>query len=94
MASNFCDKCGQPVPKNNSLVAFEICLDDFAAVGAKRDRHFLPIIVDGKVICEGSPSRAQYIKGQPRDTRGFEYRPESEEPFRLAFAEMIISAKE
>lgn len=38
-----------------------------------RTRHLLPVIDGGTVVCGGSPSRAQYLEGQPRDTR-----PESE----------------
>lgn len=50
-------------------------------------RHFLPVCdTAGNVLCEGSPSRAQYIEGQPRDTRGYAYVEASEPIFRAAYA--------
>ena len=48
-------------------------------------RHFIPVHDDkGNLLCEGSPSRAQFIDGQPRDTRGYEYTEELERVFRAA----------
>ncbi len=54
----------------------------------KPSRHFLPVYdAEGKMLCEGSPSRAQFIEGQPRDTRGFvEYTGEFERLYRAAHA--------
>jgi len=49
-------------------------------------RHLLPLVEDGKVVCEGSPSRAQYI-GQPLDRR-FPYRPDLECRYRNAYARL------
>ncbi|MBI4598645.1 hypothetical protein HY734_00435 [Candidatus Uhrbacteria bacterium] len=44
-----------------------------------RATHVLPIVEDGKQVCPGSPSRAQYIEGQPRDPRPeFAYDAETE----------------
>jgi hypothetical protein len=66
-----CDKCGRPVGPRNDAVRLQFVLQtghlphpiDQLVYGA---RHLLPI--GG---CEGSPSRAQYLEGQPRDTRGY-----------------------
>lgn len=53
-------------------------------------RHLLPVVEDGKVVCEGSPSRAQYIEGQPRDPRGslYPYDETIEAQRRAAYASM------
>lgn len=85
-----CDKCRRPVPMNNdavnldSIVSGEPMIMLFAG-----SRHLLPIIEDGQVVCEGSPSRAQYIEGQARDKRPeYPYRPEYEGRIRVAYAQM------
>ena len=31
-------------------------------------KHLFPIVEDGELVCEGSPSRAQYLPGLPRAT--------------------------
>lgn len=47
----------------------------------------MPVFENGIQICEGSPSRAQYIEGQPRDSRApYAYRPEWEQRYRDAYA--------
>lgn len=88
-----CDKCGLPVPAWNDAVEVEIRLP----AGNKttlflfaQSRHFLPVRdSDGKQLCEGSPSRAQYIAGQPKDSRGqYPYKQECEKPWREAFEEI------
>jgi len=83
-----CDKCGKPVhPRNNvyyiDLAAFPNPIVELVvAFTGVPGRHFLP--VDG---CEGSPSRAQYIEGQPRDTRGYGYHKEEyEQAYRAGYA--------
>lgn len=76
-----CDKCGKEVPMNNDATVVDSVLYGAPViVFASRARHFLPT-----EDCEGSPSRAQYIEGQPRDTRGYAYLPEWEERVRAAF---------
>jgi hypothetical protein len=94
-----CGKCGRPVTVGNdagivNLVAgiiqhhgpnFTMNQIDraslaFSLIGSGI-RHFLP---EGG--CEGSPSRAQYVSGQPRDTRGYPYVEENERLFRAAWA--------
>lgn len=87
-----CDKCGQPVDPKNDAVALEAVIHQHMGRPDKAlwlaftasSRHLLPT-----GDCEGSPSRAQYLEGQPLDPRG-EY-PLSEmlvEPLRVAYAEL------
>jgi hypothetical protein len=77
-----CDKCGGEVPWENDATIIESFYHGRPAmVFFYHSRHFLPV---GE--CEGSPSRAQYIEGQPRDTRGFPYEPKREPAWRDAYA--------
>ncbi len=71
MMSNICDKCGRHVPPENNAVEFELILDQGRTtyLAVADSRHLLPVVEGGKVVCEGSPSRAQYLHGQPPDTR-------------------------
>lgn len=83
-----CDKCGREVPPENDIVFLGIELGDPVAAFAK-SRHLLPVIEDGIGICEGSPSRAQYLEGQPRDHRTeYPYFPELEAIHREAYRKM------
>lgn len=79
-----CDKCGERVEPGNDAVLLAIAtgeLDGLSAVFAQ-SRHLLP---EGN--CEGSPSRAQYLEGQPRDTRAeYPYDKRLEKPVREAYA--------
>lgn len=94
---NLCDKCGLPVPFENDMTQV------MAATGLEGaelipslwySRHFLPVVdEDGTVVCKGSPSRAQYLEGQPRDTRGYPYYPELESVYRMAWAKVQGQAK-
>jgi len=94
-----CDKCGQPVAAGNNLLIVGLVAKRITNHGVDYDpadcdvwdltvglshqsRHFLPT----EEGCEGSPSRAQYIEGQPRDMRGFSYDPDKEALFRAAYA--------
>ncbi|MBI5153470.1 MAG: hypothetical protein HZA36_03370 [Parcubacteria group bacterium] len=74
-----CDKCGEEVhPSNDAvLVAMEAGTISMVGLLVYGSRHFLPT-----ENCKGSPSRAQYIEGQPRDTRGFVYNEEDEQGWR------------
>ena len=55
-----CDKCGREVePRNNGALLLSGITDL-----TYQSRHLLP--VEG---CEGSPSLAQFLEGQPRDSR-------------------------
>ena len=90
-----CDKCGGAVaPTDDAVLLDAICqgkdLDDPWIVNLRLNysgRHLLPHIVNGEMCCVGSPSRAQYLPGQPRDTRG-QYHTETEPIIRAAFAEL------
>lgn len=62
--SRNCDKCGLPVEPANDAVALDIALGGGAWYVLARPRHLLPTD-----HCEGSPSRAQYLEGQPPDER-------------------------
>lgn len=79
-----CDKCGKTtVPWNNvyTLLRESGDLQGFAVLLAP-NRHLLP---EGD--CPGSPSRAQYLKGQPHDPR-YPYAQELEDRFRPAYTRM------
>ncbi len=84
-----CDKCGRLVPSANDMTRV------IAATGVPGSewvptlwysRHFLPVVEDGVTVCDGSPSRAQYLPGQPRDSRGYPYIEELEPIYRAAWA--------
>lgn len=78
-----CDKCGQEVPMANDATVVQAIADGTPVlILMAKARHFLP--VPG---CAGSPSRAQYIAGQPRDNRGYHYVQKHEQLWRDAYAE-------
>ena len=84
-----CNKCGTPVdPSDDATILDAIATDNPIIAFLAVPRHILPVVVDGVQICEGSPSRAQYLEGQPRDTRGFDYSEANEAPIRAAYAAM------
>ena len=84
-----CDKCGRVVATiNDATVLDAIAFEEPAVAFMYHARHLLPVVENGTVVCEGSPSRAQYLDGQPRDTRGYPYLPEHEARYRAAYAEM------
>lgn len=96
-ASRRCDKCGEPVAATNSMVAVMVTaaamVQDAKAILhyslAGMDRHFLP---EGD--CPGSPSRAQYIEGQPRDDRGYAYHESIEGLIRMAYREVSTGERD
>jgi hypothetical protein len=79
---HLCDKCGKDVEPENNAILLAVLLGYFFSLG---HRHLLS--VEG---CEGSPSRAQYIEGQPRDLRqrSYPYTPEREHKVRVAYQRM------
>jgi len=80
---DLCDKCGEFVPNSNNATLLDVFLGDWFAILSYR-RHLLPT-----ENCEGSPSRAQYIKGQPKDTRGiYGYNSYQEQITRAAYEEL------
>jgi hypothetical protein len=85
-----CDKCGTDVISANDAVQLDILLgnaDPILSLFAS-PRHLLPVVVAGEEICAGSPSRAQYLPGQPRDGRGYTYDEAYEAKIRAAFSKM------
>ena len=86
--TNPCDKCRGDVPKVNSALHLMHAMGESAMIFvAFTDRHFLPVVDDnGAILCPGSPSRAQYIEGQERDTRPDSvYNPARETEIRAAY---------
>ncbi|HLF89653.1 MAG TPA: hypothetical protein VI451_11940 [Anaerolineales bacterium] len=51
-----CDKCGEIVPPENSILHLEELING-PIIGGVRDRHLFPI-----KNCEGSPSRVKLIE--------------------------------
>lgn len=85
-----CDKCGRDVPRNNDATEFEAIITGYPVVILlNKARHLLPVFEGGEKVCEGSPSRAQYLEGEPRDTRGYSYKPENEDLYRRAYATLL-----
>ena len=77
-----CGKCGKPVPFENDATLYDsIVNDEPLTVLLAQARHLLPT-----QDCEGSPSRAQYIPGQPRDRRGYPYIEERAVLYREVYA--------
>ncbi len=90
---NVCDKCGRTVAHENDANAFDAHLGQGLALLSSIHRHLLPVIEDGVAVCEGSPSRAQYLEGQMRDKRtSYHYQQEYEERFRAAYDEMHLES--
>lgn len=85
-----CDKCGLEVPYHNDATIVDAKVyGDPSRVLFHLARHFMPVTDEnGNAVCEGSPSRAQYIEGQPRDNRGYPYIKERENAWRSAWAEL------
>ena len=69
----YCDKCGLEVPIRNDVSYLRFILTGNPNHLLMLSRHLLPVVENDVVICEGSPSLAQYLKGQPRDTRGYPF---------------------
>lgn len=90
-----CDKCELPVTPDNDAgeVSRQYLFVEYGEIPLlahfNAARHFLPI-----KGCEGSPSRAQYIEGQPRDARDdWPYDLEDEAKYRRAYALMRHTAE-
>lgn len=82
----YCDKCSRVVWDANNAVLVDAEVQGFTVLHlTAQSRHFLPVYRHGRRVCSGSPSRAQYIEGQPRDTRGYTYRKEDERVWRRAY---------
>jgi hypothetical protein len=84
-----CDKCGLPVAPEDDAVALDIELGigGWWLIGC-HPRHLFP-----NDHCPGSPSRAQYLPGQPRDARPeYAYDERSEPLVRAAWERMVARA--
>lgn len=81
-----CDKCGRTVPPGNDVVHLLAAGGDPVVLLTNRSRHLLPVTQGTEVVCEGSPSLAQYLEGQPHDSRPqYAYKPEREPVVRKAY---------
>jgi hypothetical protein len=90
-----CDKCGRSVSPENDAVLLQIFIKrEWIGLLFGPRRHLLPVVENGTVVCEGSPSRAQYLEGQPRDTRpGSLYDQSMEARVRTAYAHVLRNAR-
>jgi hypothetical protein len=85
-----CDKCNTEVKSNNDATILDAIINNNPeSILFNHARHLLPVVENGVIICEGSPSRAQYIEGQKRDTRGYKYYPEYESVVREAYKKLL-----
>lgn len=88
-----CDKCSKPVKPWDDAVLLQGIINPPSTIGVPMTvgRHLLPVSVGGKVVCEGSPSCAQYLPGQARDERseGYAYIPEVEATYRAAYINLL-----
>jgi hypothetical protein len=88
---NQCDKCGEVVERENDAAMLEMFLQTdpstkLLIVFAVQSRHLLPT-----ESCEGSPSRAQYLEGQSRDTRTqYSYDASFEDEVRAAYNRLLV----
>ena len=88
-SEDYCDKCGERVPPHNDIRELEAIRSNNGTYLLLKARHCLPVVRDGVTVCPGSPSRAQYLGGSPRDARGlYPYDPASEASYRCAWAEL------
>ncbi len=85
-----CDKCGRLVRICDNAAHLDVYAGfaSPAEILVTTPRHLIPIVENGVFICEGSPSRAQYLDGQPRDVGDFPYDPALEALYREAYANM------
>ena len=88
-----CPKCGQLVTLENNGALLDLIVQahptPLLAMMVTQAFHLLPLVQEGQMVCPGSPSRAQYLRGQPRDIRPhIIYRPERRPAMQAAYAEM------
>lgn len=60
LMAHLCDKCGEVVPSENSMLRFEECMNG-PMIGNVRDRHLFPA-----KNCPGSPSRVKLIEANAK----------------------------
>ena len=85
-----CNKCGHRVLPQDDAVLLDVALGGDPMLVFALSRHTKPFInEDGEQVCEGSPSRAQYLEGMPRDSRGlYPYNLQREAEVRRAYASL------
>lgn len=96
MAKRVCFVCHGEVPIENDggEIGFKVFGDFSGMHCGSRTIHFLPVVGDDRrIICRGSPYRAQYIDGQPRDLRKFIYFKTREAQIRDAYQKLQELAK-
>jgi hypothetical protein len=84
-------KCNQEIDLKNdaTILDFYVTGNGFSIL-ACQSRHLLPVIDNqGNITCEGSPSRLQYLEGQPKDIRGYKYDSTMESKIRIAYQKML-----
>ena len=85
-----CDKCsGEVLPHQDARHLEAVASGKGMIVLMTRARHLFPVTKGNKVICEGSPSRAQYLPGQARDMRGvYAFNPKRQAYWRRAYKKL------
>ncbi len=90
-----CFKCHREVAIENDAghLGYLVFGEATGSQCGSRTIHFLPVIEDSVVVCIGSPYRAQYIEGQPRDNGGYWYFKSHEASIRAAHQKLQELAK-
>lgn len=84
-----CDKCQRSVHPGNDVIVLEFVRTGNPMFLFATSRHLLPEKDGDTIVCQGSPSRAQYLEGQPRDSRSeYAYDPDNEAETRAVYAEL------
>ena len=84
-----CKKCHRVVSADNNVLVFNLIKGGFSKpTWVVKGQHLLPVVENGKIICEGEPSITQYLEGYPRDPSLDCYNPTFEEEIRRAFRQL------
>jgi hypothetical protein len=65
LLANLCDKCGEVVPPENSILYLEELING-PMIGGVRNRHLYPF-----KNCPGSPSRVKLIESNPKYSEAY-----------------------
>lgn len=91
---NLCDKCRLRVDPWNDVALLEAVLRHLRGRSSRiislflfgaAARHIMPIVVGGLQLCEGSPSRAQYLGGTRDPRSDYPLSEELQEIYQHAF---------
>ena len=86
-----CEKCQRPVSSNNNVLVFNLLKGGFSKpTWVVKGQHLLPVVENGKTICEGEPSITQYLEGYPRDPSLGCYDPALEDEVRRTFRQLQV----